>query len=257
MFCFSKFKSTKEKLKVDRFEDGKGSGIGHIGYIGVAVSGFIIYSKASPFIQFLGDFGTLIYILAIWMYFVFGLALVASGYHTRYWFEKISALLFLCYNGKFYFEKILLTSDLSYFGFHIASIGFLFFIITFFLIFKSLFRLKNKHEKEIPEDSFSLSDLFRFPMLVAIILWLIFGQSSFLRIKDGLTNPEVIAKRIYQESSSSYRIGAYCNDGTKSFATGSGACSWHGGVDDWIYETKYYKSKEKCLLEAKEISWLD
>jgi hypothetical protein len=86
---------------------------------------------------------------------------------------------------------------------------------------------------------------------------LIFGHSTFLRIKDGFTNPEVIAKRIYQESSSSYRIGAYCNDGTKSFSTSSGACSWHGGVDDWIYETKYYKSKEKCLLEAKEISWLD
>ncbi|MCB0284698.1 MAG: hypothetical protein KDF60_19100 [Calditrichaeota bacterium] len=28
-------------------------------------------------------------------------------------------------------------------------------------------------------------------------------------------------------------IGAQCNDGTSSSATGSGACSHHGGVDYW------------------------
>jgi len=32
------------------------------------------------------------------------------------------------------------------------------------------------------------------------------------------------------------RIGAICEDGWKSSATGSGACSHHGGVDHWIYE---------------------
>jgi hypothetical protein len=32
------------------------------------------------------------------------------------------------------------------------------------------------------------------------------------------------------------RIGARCNDGTRSSATGRGACSHHGGVDYWIYE---------------------
>ncbi len=31
------------------------------------------------------------------------------------------------------------------------------------------------------------------------------------------------------------RIGAVCKDGTTSTATGSGACSSHGGVDHWIY----------------------
>jgi hypothetical protein len=30
------------------------------------------------------------------------------------------------------------------------------------------------------------------------------------------------------------RIGAKCKDGTTSTATGSGACSSHGGVDYWI-----------------------
>jgi hypothetical protein len=32
-----------------------------------------------------------------------------------------------------------------------------------------------------------------------------------------------------------YRIGAVCNDGTTSTATGSGACSHHGGVSCWQY----------------------
>jgi len=31
------------------------------------------------------------------------------------------------------------------------------------------------------------------------------------------------------------RIGAICNDGTESYATGSGACSHHGGVNCWKY----------------------
>ena len=32
------------------------------------------------------------------------------------------------------------------------------------------------------------------------------------------------------------RIGAKCNDGSNSSATGRGACSHHGGVDYWIHE---------------------
>jgi len=35
--------------------------------------------------------------------------------------------------------------------------------------------------------------------------------------------------------SSGIRIGAVCNDGTGSNATGSGACSHHGGVAYWVY----------------------
>ena len=32
------------------------------------------------------------------------------------------------------------------------------------------------------------------------------------------------------------RTGAVCKDGTTSSATGSGACSHHGGVDHWTYK---------------------
>ncbi len=36
-------------------------------------------------------------------------------------------------------------------------------------------------------------------------------------------------------SSGSYRTGAICEDGSTSSATGRGACSWHGGVSEWLY----------------------
>ena len=32
-----------------------------------------------------------------------------------------------------------------------------------------------------------------------------------------------------------YRVGAICVDGWQSSATGSGACSHHGGVACWLY----------------------
>lgn len=38
-----------------------------------------------------------------------------------------------------------------------------------------------------------------------------------------------------QPDYSSARIGAICEDGWRSSATGSGACSHHGGVHRWLY----------------------
>jgi hypothetical protein len=35
---------------------------------------------------------------------------------------------------------------------------------------------------------------------------------------------------------SSHRVGCHCFDGTESYATGSGACSHHGGVMYWKHE---------------------
>lgn len=39
----------------------------------------------------------------------------------------------------------------------------------------------------------------------------------------------------YEAPSQSVRVGAICRDGWRSSATGRGACSWHGGVSEWIY----------------------
>lgn len=37
-------------------------------------------------------------------------------------------------------------------------------------------------------------------------------------------------------TTTTHRIGAICRDGWRSSATGSGACSWHGGVARWLQE---------------------
>jgi hypothetical protein len=37
------------------------------------------------------------------------------------------------------------------------------------------------------------------------------------------------------QTTTRHRIGATCKDGTSSKATGSGACSHHGGVSCWQY----------------------
>jgi hypothetical protein len=38
------------------------------------------------------------------------------------------------------------------------------------------------------------------------------------------------------DNTSPNRIGAICDDGTRSNSVGSGTCSGHGGVDYWICE---------------------
>jgi hypothetical protein len=49
------------------------------------------------------------------------------------------------------------------------------------------------------------------------------------------------------------RTGALCYSGRRSTSTGSGACSWNGGVKYWIYySTKFTtKVKYKCWLNQK------
>lgn len=76
-------------------------------------------------------------------------------------------------------------------------------------------------------------------------------QAGVEGIKEICTNPEtgeivnqeiirqpvneITAIGTYVEPEYSYRIGAICYDGSRSYATGSGACSWHGGVYEWLY----------------------
>ena len=58
------------------------------------------------------------------------------------------------------------------------------------------------------------------------------------------------------------RIGAICKDGTRSSATGSGACSHHGGVSRWLYseapttsvQPRVYRPSTPTALTASEAS---
>ncbi len=57
--------------------------------------------------------------------------------------------------------------------------------------------------------------------------------------KPESTPVEIITPRTTtstQRQSSSVRSGAICEDGTRSSATGKGACSHHGGVSTWLYD---------------------
>lgn len=54
------------------------------------------------------------------------------------------------------------------------------------------------------------------------------------------------------------RVGAVCNDGWISSATGSGACSWHGGVNHWLYKsviTGHHSSNHSLYFILASISF--
>jgi hypothetical protein len=99
--------------------------------------------------------------------------------------------------------------------------------------------------------------ILKLPSILILFFWLLFGNSVFIKVVMGLQKPETIATKLYYGSSINVRIGAYCNDGWESNATGRGACSQHGGVDIWKTKTVYLKSREQCYKEALEISWLE
>jgi hypothetical protein len=219
------------------------------------VSFILIYLTRIPFFEFLGFFGVLILIAATLMNIFLGIAVIAEGLRSQKYYPKIVALLCLIFYGQFYFHNIFSKMWEDFYSFHLASLGSMFLIIPTIYILKDLLLLLRG--KNIVQKYFDLKHFWRLQFILGIIIWLIFGKSTFLRVKDGFTDPKVIANKIYNDASWSYRIGAYCKDGTKSFATGRGACSWHGGVQEWIQETKYKKTKEACLKEAYEISWLD
>ena len=56
------------------------------------------------------------------------------------------------------------------------------------------------------------------------------GVVNGLGILTGLAEPVANTKTVRGDP---VRVGAYCKDGTASSATGSGACSGHGGVSSW------------------------
>ena len=53
-----------------------------------------------------------------------------------------------------------------------------------------------------------------------------------------------------------YRIGARCRDGWHSDATGSGSCSWHGGVAEWLYADDRIVHETKTGREIGTVKWV-
>jgi hypothetical protein len=53
-----------------------------------------------------------------------------------------------------------------------------------------------------------------------------------------------------------YRTGARCRDGWHSDVTGSGACSWHGGVAEWLYADDRIVHDAKTGDELGTVKWV-
>ena len=111
----------------------------------------------------------------------------------------------------------------------------------------------------------TIKDLFRkyktATILIALLIWFTCAQGIFNRIILGPRDNQAMAEVLYKKArkTKEYRIGAICSDGWESSATGRGACSWHGGVKEWLNETETYYSKsfEECKDEAEQMSLLD
>lgn len=63
------------------------------------------------------------------------------------------------------------------------------------------------------------------------------NKNSKKKEKDFLSDiPQIPKEKPKKRKGTGARIGAICCDGTRSYATGRGACSWHGGVCEWLYD---------------------
>jgi hypothetical protein len=61
------------------------------------------------------------------------------------------------------------------------------------------------------------------------------GVKTLYKFDYPLSVVKPVTSNVESGSTERVRVGAICRDGTRSYATGSGACSHHGGVDYWLF----------------------
>jgi hypothetical protein len=84
---------------------------------------------------------------------------------------------------------------------------------------------------------------------VLFLLPLLFPILAYSLSAIGSAQVEKKAYEVYV----GHRTGAICQDGTRSYATGRGACSWHGGVAHWLYtETRYQEIRRTKLAKNEK-----
>ena len=175
-------------------------------------------------------------------------------------FFLIAVLLFSCLG--FYFCAEIIRSE-SIFG-KISLVVFALFIM--FICIISLMLLFSKCSDSIKQilavrKANTFRNLKIASLSIFLLIWFTCAQGIFNRIVLGPRDNQAMAELLYKKSSKTqkHRIGAICSDGTNSSATGRGACSWHGGVEEWLYKTEMYHSKsfEECEVEAQQMNLLD
>jgi hypothetical protein len=81
------------------------------------------------------------------------------------------------------------------------------------------------------------SFLFSIILLVVVIINLEkLGMLSGFLTKSAFVLTLISFVVCFYTTSSRKKVGATCEDGWKSYSTGSGTCSHHGGVDHWNYK---------------------
>lgn len=66
------------------------------------------------------------------------------------------------------------------------------------------------------------------------------------------TGPKPSPPTLLPTSGTPIRVGAICRDGSHSYSTGQGTCSWHRGVRKWLYEQPAWVQRNK-LKNAQRI----
>lgn len=93
--------------------------------------------------------------------------------------------------------------------------------------------------------------------VVMIAVWIVGGgwwAPAFLYFK-ACGAPDSFVQVPYQEDVG-FRTGAICSDGSRSSATGRGACSWHGGVAYWnTTVTRFRTVFDEDLAAANVSNW--
>jgi hypothetical protein len=79
-----------------------------------------------------------------------------------------------------------------------------------------------------------LTILFAFLILISVTFCNFNSTPDKTPLKEKTVDREKTDTK-NNDSKGHYRIGAECCDGSRSGATGRGACSHHGGVCRWLY----------------------
>ena len=190
-----------------------------------------------------------------------GIGMLGESWKSNVIWINVSAIFFCLVNIALLTNFILpIQSKVTYMVFHFVSGIYIILGLFLFLSIKRCIHNLNHFKKRETKNQ-NISSFKIKATLVLLLIWLSSSQGIFNRIILGPRDNEKMAIYLHEKSKrkNEYRIGAICRDGSSSYATGSGACSWHGGVDEWLYESQdYYKfSYEICLNKAKKMNLLD
>lgn len=221
---------------------------------GIIWNGVLITILSMSIIYFVNN--PLIIIFAGLFFLLGGLFILSTGYNSETILPKLLSIGYIVIIERWLL--FIFFSDKTKEEFWFFHIIFFFVVLLLYFITKHFIHIIKilKKEKIIIKE-FEIESILKLPYVLLAVLWLCFGKWAINRVEMGIQNPHKIAYKIYHETSYEIRVGALCRDGWESTATGSGACSDHGGVAEWKTNKVHKKTYRQCYKEALEISWVE